>query len=148
MSSVKSIIESRITELSQTNLTLRNDNEAIVKKQDKQIDEIFNEFLNVLDTFLRAEKIIQEREWDKDENTKMAINRLLNAKKKLLNVFEKYDVKQIEFPDGKSVDELCAVTDTEPDSTRQTGEIISIEREGFTRQGHLLRPAEVIIVRN
>lgn len=148
MSNVKSTIESRITELSKANLTLRNNNEDIQKKQDKQIDEIFNEFLNVLDTFTRAEKIISERELDKDENAKLAINRLLNAKKKLLNVFEKYDVKQIEFADGKSVDELCAVADTEPDATRQTGDIISIERDGFTRQGHLLRPAEVIIVRN
>lgn len=148
MSNIKSTIESRITELSKANLTLRNNNEDIQKKQDKQIDEIFNEFLNVLDTFTRAEKIIHERELDKDENAKLAINRLLNAKKKLLNVFEKYDVKQIEFADGKSIDELCAVTDTEPDATRQTGDIISIERDGFTRQGHLLRPAEVIIVRN
>ena len=148
MSNIKSTIESRITELSKANLTLRNNNEDIQKKQDKQIDEIFNEFLNVLDTFTRAEKIIHERELDKDENAKLAINRLLNAKKKLLNVFEKYDVEQIEFADGKSIDELCAVTDTEPDATRQTGDIISIERDGFTRQGHLLRPAEVIIVRN
>ena len=139
MSSIKSTIESCITELSKANLTLRNNNEEIQNKQDKQIDEIFNEFLNVLDTFMRAEKIIYERELDKDENAKLAINRLLNAKKKLLNVFEKYDVKQIEFADGKSVDELCAVTDTEPDATRQTGDIISIERDGFTRQGHLLR---------
>ena len=64
MSNVKSIIESRITELSQSNLTLRNENEALIKKQDQQIDEIFNEFLNVLDTFVRAEEIIRERELD------------------------------------------------------------------------------------
>ena len=90
MSNVKSIIESRITELSQSNLTLRNENEALIKKQDQQIDEIFNEFLNVLDTFVRAEEIIRERELDKDENAKMAINRLLNAKKKLLNQTESF----------------------------------------------------------
>jgi molecular chaperone GrpE (heat shock protein) len=148
MSNVKSIIESRITELSQSNLTLRNENEALIKKQDQQIDEIFNEFLNVLDTFARAEEIIHERELDKDENAKMAINRLLNAKKKLLNVFEKYNVKQIDFPDNVAIDELCAVTDVEPDTSRKTGEIISIEKQGYTRQDHLLRPAEVIIVRN
>lgn len=148
MSNVKSIIESRITELSQSNLTLRNENEALIKKQDQQIDEIFNEFLNVLDTFVRAEEIIRERELDKDENAKMAINRLLNAKKKLLNVLEKYNVKQIDFPDNVAIDELCAVTDIEPDASRKTGEIISIEKQGYTRQDHLLRPAEVIIVRN
>lgn len=148
MNDLKSQIERRITELSQNNLTLRNENESMIKQQDKQIDEIFNEFLTVLDTFRRAEDVIRERELDKDENAKMAINRLLNAKKKLLNVLEKYDVKQIEFAGNMAVDELCAVSDTEPNESKQTGEIISIERQGFTRKGHLLRPAEVIIVRN
>ena len=31
---------------------------------------------------------------------------------------------------------------------RETGDIVSIEKQGYTRQGHLIRPAEVIIVKN
>lgn len=146
--SVKKEIANKVSELSKENLTLRNRLEEFEKSQDKRIDEIFCEFLTVIDTFERAEQTIKEREMDKDENTKKAINRLLNAKKKVLFVLEKYDVKRIEFENNKSIEELCEVTDTEPDSSRETGDIVSIEKQGYTRHGHMIRPAEVIIVKN
>lgn len=145
---VKNEIANKVSELSRENLTLRNKLEDFEKSQDKRIDEIFCEFLTVIDTFERAEQTIKEREMDKDENTKKAINRLLNAKKKALFVLEKFDVKRIEFENNKSVEELCEVSDTEPDFNRKTGDIVSIEKQGYTRQGHLIRPAEVIIVKN
>lgn len=146
--SVKKEISNKVSELSRENLTLRNRLEEFEKGQDKRIDEIFCEILTVIDTFERAEQTIREHEMDKDENTKKAINRLLNPKKKLLFVLEKFDVKRIEFENNKSVEELCEVSDTEPDSNRETGDIVSIEKQGYTRQGHLIRPAEVIIVKN
>lgn len=63
-------------------------------------------------------------------------------------MLEKYNVKKVMFEGNKSVEELCEVSDTEPDSNRETGDIVSIEKQGYTRQGHLIRPAEVIIVKN
>lgn len=145
---VKNEIANKVSELSRENLTLKNKIEELEKNQDKKINEIFCEFLTIIDTFERAEQTIKEREMDKDETTKKAINRLLNAKKKALFVLEKFDVKRIEFDNNKSVEELCEVSDTEPDSNRETGSIVSIEKQGYTRQGHLIRPAEVIIVKN
>lgn len=146
--SVRDEIANKVSELSRENLTLRNKLEEFEKSQDKKIDEIFCEFLTVLDTFERAEQTIKERELDKDETTKKAINRLLNAKKKALGVLEKYNVQKIEFENDKSVEELCEVADTEPDPSRETGDIVSIEKQGYTRQGHLIRLAELIIVKN
>ena len=146
--SVRDEIANKVSELSRENLTLRNKLEEFEKSQDKKIDEIFCEFLTVLDTFDRAEQTIKERELDKDENAQKAINRLLNAKKKALGVFEKYNVQKIEFENNKSVEELCEVADTEPDPSRETGDIVSIEKQGYTRQGHLIRTAELIIVKN
>lgn len=146
--SVRSEIANKVSELSRENLTLRNQLEEFEKSQDKRIDEIFCEFLTVLDTFERAEQTIKERELDKDETTKKAINRLLNAKKKALGVLEKFNVQKIEFENNKSIEELCEVADTEPDPGRETGDIVSIEKQGYTRQGHLIRPTEVIIVKN
>ena len=145
---VKNEIANKVSELSRENLTLKNKIEELEKNQDKKINEIFCEFLTIIDTFERAEQTIKEREMDKDETTKKAINRVLNAKKKALVVLEKFDVKRIEFDNNKSVEELCEVSDTEPDSNRETGDIVSIEKQGYTRQGHLIRPAEVIIVKN
>lgn len=146
--SVKTEIANKVSELSRENLTLKNKLEEFEKSQDKKIDEIFCEFLTVIDQFERAEQAIKERELDKDETAKKAINRLLNAKKKALGVLEKYNIRIIEFENNKSVQELCEVADTEPDPSRETGDIVSIEKQGYTRQGHLIRPAELIIVKN
>lgn len=57
-------------------------------------------------------------------------------------------MQKIEFENNKSIEELCEVADTEPDPGRETGDIVSIEKQGYTRHGHLIRPAEVIIVKN
>ena len=119
--SLKNELNNEISGFQREIVTLRNQLEEFEKNQEKRIDEIFCEFLTVIDTFERAELAIKEREMDKDETTKKAINRLLNAKKKALFVLEKYDVKQIEFENNKSVAEFCEVSDTEPDPTRETG---------------------------
>lgn len=145
---LKKELTDEFSNLQKENLTLKNQLEELQKSQEKRIDEIFCEFLTVLDTFERAEQTIKERELDKDETAKKAVNRLLNAKKKALFVLEKYDVNIIKFENGKSVDELCEVSDTEPDPTRETGDIVSIEKQGYRRAGHLIRSAEVIIVKN
>lgn len=146
--SAKNEIANKVSELLRENLTLRHQLDEVKNSQDKRIDEIFCEFLTVVDTFERAEQVIKERGLDKDETAKKSINRILNAKKKTLFVLEKFDVKRVEFENNKSIVELCVVTDTEPDSGRETGDIVSIEKQGYTRQGHLIRPAEVIIVKN
>ena len=146
--SIKKELTDKFSDLQRDNVTLRNQLEEFEKNQEKRIDEIFCEFLTVVDTFERAEQAIKERELDKDDTTKKAINRLLNAKKKALFVLEKYDVKRIEFENNKSVEELCEVSDTEPDPSRETGDIVSIEKQGYKRSEHLIRPAEVIIVKN
>ena len=146
--SIKKELTDKFSDLQRDNVTLRNQLEEFEKNQEKRIDEIFCEFLTVVDMFERAEQAIKERELDKDDTTKKAINRLLNAKKKALFVLEKYDVKRIEFENNKSVEELCEVSDTEPDPTRETGDIVSIEKQGYKRSEHLIRPAEVIIVKN
>jgi molecular chaperone GrpE (heat shock protein) len=145
---IKEELNKRIAALQTESLTNKNNLEAFEKAQESRIDGIFKEFLSVVDTFDRAEKTIKERGLDQEENAKKAINRLLNAKKKALSVLEKFDVKKIEFEDGHSIPELCSVADTEPDPDKKSGDIISIEREGYTRKGKLLRAAEVVIVKN
>ena len=61
---------------------------------------------------------------------------------------EKDGVMKILFDDPFSNDVLCSVTDTEPAPEHQNGYILSVEKEGYTRNGNLLRRAEVVIVKN
>lgn len=145
---LKSMIGAKISELLSENLALKNSNEEIVKKNENAIDDIFRDFLSIIDTFERAEDTIKERGLDVDENAQKAIKRLLNAKKKAIFVLGKYDVKPIVFENNKAIDEFCVTNGTEPDPSKEDGIIVSIEKNGYTRNGHVIRPAEVIVVKN
>lgn len=127
---------------------LRIQTKKSLKKNENAIDDIFRDFLSIIDTFERAEETIKERGLDVDENAQKAIKRLLNAKKKAIFVLEKYDVKPIVFENNKAIDEFCVTNGTEPDPSKEDGTIVSIDKNGYTRNGHVVRPAEVIVVKN
>ena len=141
-------IEQQISDLLRNNKALSNQIEDNHRKVELHLDEIFLDVISVLDAFSREEKVIEDHEWNQSEDSQKAIKRLLNAKKKLNTMLEKHDVKKMSFDDGMSNDDLCSVTDTEPDPEKPNGFIISIEKEGYTRNGHTLRRAEVVIVKN
>ena len=141
-------IEQQISDMLRNNKALSNQIEDNHRKEEQRLDEIFLDVISVLDAFSREEKVIEDHEWNQSEDSQKAIKRLLNAKKKLNTMLEKYDVKKMSFDDGMSNDDLCSVTDTEPDPEKPNGFIISIEKDGFTRNGHTLRRAEVVIVKN
>lgn len=144
---IKPLIQEKMAESLNRIVTLQNDKEQMEKNHEKELDGIFVEFLTVIDTFEKSEKIIKERGLDQDENASKAIKRLLNAKKKALSTLEKFNVKKIDLQ-GVVNDDLCTTVETEPDSNRKNGEIISVEKDGYTRNGHLIRRAEVVIVKN
>lgn len=145
---IKPTIEEKMADSLRQIVTLQNEKEQAEKNHEKELDDIFSEVLTVIDTFQKSEAIIKERGLDQEENASKAIKRLLNAKKKALSVLEKFNVKKIEFDSGMVDDNFCTTVETEPDSNRKNGEIISIEKDGYTRNGHLIRRADVVIVKN
>jgi molecular chaperone GrpE (heat shock protein) len=44
--------------------------------------------------------------------------------------------------------DLCEVVETEADSQRKNDEIISVIRNGYIRGKELIRPAQIIVVKN
>lgn len=145
---IQQTIEAHAADCLHKIVTLQNEQAESERAHEKELDEIFVEVLSVIDTFQKSEAIIKERGLDQEETSSKAIKRLLNAKKKAIQVLEKFNVKKIEFPDGMVDDDVCTTVETEPDSTRKNGEIISVEKDGYTRNGHLIRRAEVVIVKN
>ena len=141
-------IEQKISDMLRNNKALSNQIEDNHRKEEQRLDEIFLDVISILDAFTREEKVIEDHEWNQSEDSQKAIKRLLNAKKKLNTMLKKHDVKKMSFDDGMTNDDLCSVTDTEPDPEKPNGFIISIEKDGFTRNGHTLRRAEVVIVKN
>ena len=141
-------VEKKISEILKDKKDLSIRIEKNQRDNDQLLDEVFLEAISVLDVFSREEKIIEEKGWNQSDDSQKAIKRLLNAKKKLNTMLEKYNVQKITFENSMSHDDLCSITDTEPDSEKPNGFILSIEKEGYTRNGHLLRRAEVVIVKN
>lgn len=148
MDKIKQSIAENTAAIMKEVVTLKNEKEEIIKDNEKSIDEIFCEFISVVDTFERAEQIIRERGYDQNEDANKGIKRVLNAKKKVLAVLEKYSVKEIKFEDNHIIDEYCVTVGTEPDENKNDGDIIAIEKTGYIRKGRVIRPAEVIIVKN
>lgn len=141
-------IENKLSEILKDKKNLSNMIEENQRKKEQLLDEVFLDAISVLDVFSREEKVIEDHDWNQSEDSQKAIKRLLNAKKKLNTMLEKYDVKKVVFDNGMSDDDLCSVTDTEPDADKPNGFILSIEKDGYTRNGHMLRRAEVVIVKN
>ena len=141
-------IEAEITRVKKDNLRQKNEMEEINLNHERQIDSLINDFIGVIDAFEKAETKVKELGLDEDENAQKVLKRMNQPKKIALSVLSKYNVSRIDL-DGKMMDEnLCTVVDTEPDSTKEDGFVLSIEKNGYVRGERLIRRAEVIIVRN
>ena len=141
-------IEKEITLIKQENIKLKNNLEESSLSLERQIDALILEVIQVIDAYDKAELVVKERGYNDDETANKAIKRMLQPKKIALSILSKYNVTQIEL-DGKIINEdLCTVVDTEPDSTKEDGLVVSIEKNGYVRGDRLIRRAEVIIIRN
>ena len=141
-------VEATIAELMKENVRHRNDIEQTKLDFDRRFDEIGADLIQILDAFEKAEERIRDRGLDQEESSQKAIKQLLLAKRKTEAIMDKYKIKKIVFPEGMADDNLCVIVNTSPDSNRKEGEIVAIEKEGYLREGRLIRRAEVEIVKN
>lgn len=141
-------IETEITEIKKANLQLKNDLEQNSLDNDRQIDALINDIIQIVDAYEKSETKVKEMGLMDDENAQKGIKRMLQPKKVALSILSKYNVAQIDL-DGKLMDEnTCTVVDTEPDSEKEDGFVLSVEKNGYVRGERLIRRAEVIVVRN
>ena len=148
MDAILSKLESEITEIKKENLKQKNDIEEIALNSEREIDALIFDLISIISAFEKAEIKVNEIGLTADENAAKAIKRMLQPKKVALSILAKYNVNQIDL-DGKQVNEnLCTIVDTEPDSKKEDGLVVSIEKNGYTRGNRLIRRAEVVIVRN
>lgn len=148
MNEIFAKIEAEITQIKQENIRLKNNIEEVSLEHERKIDALILEIIQIVDAYDKAETVVKERGYYDDETAIKAIKRMLQPRKIVLAILSKYNVSQIEI-EGKVIEEdLCTVVDTEPDSTKEDGLVISVEKAGYIRGERLIRRAEVIIVRN
>lgn len=141
-------IETEITEIKKANLQLKNDLEQKSLDNERRFDALINDIIQILDAYEKSETKVKEMGLMDDENAQKGIKRMLQPKKVALSILSKYNVAQIDI-DGKLMDEnVCTIVDTEPDSEKEDGLVLSVEKNGYVRGDRLVRRAEVIVVRN
>ena len=141
-------IEEEITKIKNEHLKQRNEIDELSLNNERQLDALINDVIQIIDTYEKAETKVKESGLYDDENVQKAVKRMLQPKKVALSMLSKYNVSQIDL-DGKIVnDDICTVVDTEPDPDKEDGLVLSIEKNGYLRGDRLIRRAEVIVVRN
>lgn len=143
----RSEIENKIIDFQRMILELKHKIEKLEYEKEKELDSIFKDLLNVIDSFDKADRRLSEQ-YPENEDIQKARKRFAISKKRLLDILDKNGVNEILFPDGIATPENCQIENTEPDTTKPNNTIITIEKVGYRRNGRLLRLAEVTIVKN
>ena len=140
-------IEQEVTRLQKLNIDSKHTIDDLMSENERNLDTIFTDLLSVIDAFNKAEARVAEQFPDNEVAEKVR-KRFSTAKKKLLEILNKNGVTEIEFPDNMATLEDCQIVETEPNLELPESTIVSIEKNGYRRNGRLLRLAEVVTVKN
>ncbi len=136
-----------VQNLKSTNL-LKNEVERKENEKHDLLKDISLNIIDIIDSFERIEESIIEKEYNKIDEVNKTVSRYKTIQKKLLSLLQKHGVTKIEFPDNRLIVGLCEVVETEADSNRKNDEIVSVIRNGYIRGKELIRPAQIIVVKN
>jgi len=136
-----------VQNLKSTNL-LKNEVERKENEKNDLLKDISLNIIDIIDSFERIEESIIEKEYNKIYEVNKTTSRYRTVQKKLLGLLQKHGVTKIEFPDNRLIVGLCEVLETEADSNKKNDEIISVIRNGYIRGKELIRPAQIIVVKN
>lgn len=146
----KSVIELErlIVQNLKSNNVLKNE---VERKENEKHDLLKDISLNIIDIIDSCENIDEwaiDNQYNEVDEAKKINSRYKTIKKKLLTLLRKYGITKIEFPDNRLIVGLCEVVETEADSNRKNDEIITVIRNGYVRGKELIRPAQIIVVKN
>jgi molecular chaperone GrpE (heat shock protein) len=127
---------------------LKNEVES---KENEKHDLIKNVSLNIIDIIDSCENIdewVIDNEYNEVDEARKTNSRYKTIQRRLLTLLQTQGISKIEFPDNRLIVGLCEVIETEADRNRKNDEIISIIRNGYIRGKELIRPAQIIVVKN
>lgn len=145
---LKNQLSEIIVENLQSNNHLKNEIEQKEHEKHDLLKDISISIIDILDSFERIEESVIEKEYNKIDEVNKTVSRYKTIQKKLLGLLQKHGVTRIEFPDNRLIVGLCEVVETEADNNRKNDEIISVIRNGYIRGKELIRPAQIIVVKN
>lgn len=142
-------LRNEITTLKKEISSLKLEVQSVELAGQREVMDILKDIITILDAFSKAKTVVTEKGWDSTEEGQKVLARFLNVEKQLTNKLSLHGIKEIPVEVGALVDDiLCTVSDTEPDQTKANDTIIEIEKKGYTYNEAIIRPADVIIVKN
>ena len=142
-------LEEKITAINKENSSLKLEVQSTIQAGQREIMDLLKDIVSILDAFDKAKAVVTEKGWDSTEEGQKVLKRFLNVEKQLIHKLTIHGVKEIPVEIGSTVDDfLCTVCDTEPDTSKNNDTIIGIEKKGYTYKDAVLRPTDVIIVKN
>jgi molecular chaperone GrpE (heat shock protein) len=136
-----------IQNLKSTNL-LKNEVEQKENEKHDLLKDISLSIIDIIDSCENINEWVLNNQYNQIDEAKKTNSRYKTIQKKLLALLQKYGITKIEFPENRLIVGLCEVVETEVDNNRKNDEIISIIRNGYIRGKELIRPAQIIIVKN
>jgi len=137
-----------IIENLQSNNHLKNEIEQKENEKHDLLKNLSLKIIDVIDSFENSEEWVTENELNKIDEAKKAVSKFKIVHRKLLGLLRGYGITKIEFPENRLIVGLCEVVETEADSQKKNDEIISVIRNGYIRGKELIRPAQIIVVKN
>jgi hypothetical protein len=148
INTLKSQINQIIVENLQSNNRLKYEIEQKENEMHDLLKNLSLKIINVIDSFENSEEWVTENELNKVDEARRVVSKFKIVHRKLLGLLKEYGITKIEFPDNRLIVGLCEVVETEADSQKKNDEIISVIRNGYIRGKELIRPAQIIIVKN
>jgi molecular chaperone GrpE (heat shock protein) len=136
-----------VQNLKTTNL-LKNKVEKKENEKHDLLKDISLKIIDIIDSYESIEEWVIDNQYNKVDEARKTNNRYKNIQKKLLALLKSQGISKIEFPDNRLIVGLCEVIETEADRNRKNDEIITIIRNGYIRGKELIRPAQIIVVKN
>ena len=136
-----------IQNLKSTNL-LKNEVERKENEKHDLLKDISLSIIDIIDSCENINEWVLNNQYNQIDEAKRTNSRYKSIQKKLLALLQKYGITKIEFPENRLIVGLCEVVETEVDNNRKNDEIVSIIRNGYIRGKELIRPAQIIIVKN
>ncbi|NDY72227.1 nucleotide exchange factor GrpE [Desulfobacter hydrogenophilus] len=150
MGSEKEQLKKKLIDFQQQIAGLKLDLAAQAGDRQKRENEFFTGLLDIMDAFELIEDNLESKKESLDKPARMLGKNIRSIHKKLSRYFNSVGISPIAFEDGKAVMEQCKVLETRADPGQEDGTLFKIVKKGYlnTRDGTILRKAEVITIRN
>ncbi len=127
---------------------LKNEIEQRENEKHDLLKDLSLNIIDIIDSCEHIEEWVIENNYNEIDEVKITNSRYKTIQRRLLGLLQRNGISKIEFPDNRLIVGICEVVETEADSNRKNDEIISIIRNGYIRGKELIRPAQIIVVKN